>query len=121
MRRRRRAIEHGRIDGGEIAELLCGARLQIGRYREQIVEARRIHEGHLGPALRRLAHAMRQHRRFAAQVRSHHEQRVQLVDARDAEPAEARRRRIRGLVAEVRLAQAVIDVVRPQRARQARE
>ena len=64
---------------------------------------------------------MREHRHFAAQVAADDQQRIELVDAGDGQTAETGRRRIRGLVAEIRLAQAMIDVVRAQRARETAE
>ncbi len=117
--RRGSAVQHRRVDSREIRELLRGRRLEIGRHREQVVVTRRIQERDFRAALRRLAHAMRQHRRFAAQVRADHQQRVELIDVGDREPTQARRRRIGILVADIRLAQAMIDVGRTQRTRQA--
>ena len=115
---RRGAIEAGRVDSGQVRELAGGRRFKIRRDREQVVEASRIQERDLGAALGGLAHTMGEHRRFAAQVASHHEQRVEFIDARNREPAETGRGRIVRLIAEVRLPQPMVDVARAQGARE---
>jgi hypothetical protein len=59
--------------------------------------------------------------RFAAQVAADDEQCIELVDRGDREPAQAGRGGIGCLVAEIRLAQAVVDVRRAERACELRE
>ena len=61
---------------------------------------------------------MREHRSFAAQIGTHDQQRIELIDGGDGKPAESGSRRIVGLVAEIQLTQAMIDVGRTQRARE---
>lgn len=121
MLRRGGAIEHGRKNGGEVTRLFRRRGLEVAGHREQVVETRGIDERDLRAALGRLAHAVRQHRRLAAQVRTHDQQSIELVDGRDGEATQARGRRIGVLVAEIQLAQAMVDVGRAQRTRQAAE
>ena len=116
--RRSRTVEHCRVDGREVRDLSGRRGFQIRGHREQVVKARRIQEADLGALLRRLANAMRQHRHFAAQVGTHHQQAIELVDVGNGEATEARRGRISCLIAEIRLTQAMIDVARAQRARE---
>ena len=116
----RGAVETGRVDSREVRELAGRRRLEIRRDREQVVEARWVQECDLRATLGGFAHAVRQHRRFTPQVAADHQQGVELVDAGDRQAAEAWRGRIVGLVAEIRLAQAVVDAVRAERARELR-
>ena len=114
------AVEAGRVDSSEIRELAGRRRLEVRRDREQVVEARRIQERDLRATLGGLAHAVRQHRRFTAQVAADDQQGVELVDAGDRQASESGRGRVVGLVAEIRLAQAMVDVARAERARELR-
>jgi hypothetical protein len=59
---------------------------------------------------------VREHGGLPAQIGTHHQQRIKLVDGGNGKPTESGSRRIVGLVAEIRLTQAVIDVGRTQRA-----
>jgi hypothetical protein len=119
--RRGRAVERSRQDGREIRHLLRRGGFKVRRHREQVVVSRGIQKGDFRAAARGLAHAVRQHRRLTAQVRPDHEQRVEFVDGGDGEAAEAGRHGVRILVAEVRLAQAMVDVVRTERTRDLRQ
>jgi hypothetical protein len=123
MFRSRGTVEAGGIDRGEVFQLPRRRRFEIRRDGEQVVEARRIQEGDLRSVAthRGLAHAVREQWRFTAQIAAHDEQRIELVDRGDRETAQAGRGGIGSLVAEIRLAQAVIDVRGTERARQLRE
>ena len=86
MLRRRGAIEARRVDGGQLRELPGRRRLEVRRHREQVFEPRRIQEPDLRAALRGLAHAVREHRRFTAQVGADDQQRMELIDVGDGQP-----------------------------------
>ena len=114
---RRRARRAGRVDRGEVGQLLAGGTRGTrppgtGSRTESDSGTRSWHR--VFAALRtRCASTGISRRRFEPTT----SKRIELVDVGDGEPTETGSRRIGGLVAEIRLAQAMVDVVRAQRAR----
>ena len=103
----------GREHRGQIVNLSRGGRLDVGTDRELVVELRRIDERHPGTRQGGLAHAVRQHRHLAAQVRTDDQQALEMIHVGDAQP-QVRIQRIGGLIAEVTHPQSMIDVLRTQ-------
>jgi hypothetical protein len=106
---RKRGFQYRR----KFAHLFGGPGIEKSCDRKVVFETRRIQKGDFRARQRRFPHAMRQHRHFAAQVRTDDQQALEMIHVGDAH-AQVRIQRIGGLIAEVTHAQAMIDVLRTQ-------
>ena len=94
---------------GELGHLLHGRGLKIGGHRKEVRKAAWIQECDARAAHGRLAHAAREQRQLAAQVRADDEQRIERIHVCDRH-TERGLQPLAGLAVEVEPAQAMIDV-----------